>query len=95
MINRERNFRPCYQVYLTGSFGEPGYSGATVTLKYSDDLGNSYADAGSYTITEGDFNQEIAWRSLGRIVPSGRLFRVEDNGAFARIDGLDVDLGDG
>lgn len=93
LINRERGFRPCYQVYLTASFGQPAYEGASVTLSYSDDLGNTYTSAGAQVATEGNFNQEFAWRSLGRIVPSGRLFRIEDDGAFARIDGLDVDDG--
>jgi len=93
LINMERNFRPCYQVYLTASFGQPAYTGASVSLSYSDDLGNTFNNAGTRIAIEGEYNAEFAWRSLGRIVPSGRLFRVEDDGAFARIDGLDVDDG--
>lgn len=95
MINRLRNFRPCYQVYLTASTGEPAYTGAEVTLSYSDDIGHTFKLAGSKTVVEEDYSQELAWRSLGRIAPAGRIFRIYDEGAFARIDSLDVLDGSG
>lgn len=93
VITRQRIFLPVYEVYLTASFGEPVADGDGVELLYSDDLGNSYVSAGVEPVTEGDFNQEFAWRSLGQIGKSGRLFRLSDDGAFARIDGLDCHIG--
>lgn len=88
---RGRGYPPVYSVYLTASLGAPAVTANTVTLEYSDDQGNTFNLAdGTYTVTAGDYGQEFAWRSLGRLSPPGRLFRVTDNGAFARIDSLDV-----
>lgn len=94
LITRQRQFLPVYEVYLTGSFGEPVEDGDAVTLNYSDDLGNTFVSAGALAVGAGDFTQEFAWRSLGMIQPSGRLFQIVDYGAFARIDGLDGNVGE-
>lgn len=80
---------PCFSVYLSGSTGEPAYSGAKVSLSYSDDRGQTFVDAGSIVI-DTDFTQELSWRSLGQIRAPGRLFKISDDGALARIDSLDV-----
>jgi hypothetical protein len=93
VITRQRIFLPVYEVYLTASVGEPVLTGDTVTLEYSDDLGNTYVNAGALQVTEGDFKQQFAWRSLGQISQAGRLLRIADDGAFARIDGLDCSIG--
>lgn len=87
---------PIYQVYLSASLGKPALTANTVTLEYSDDQGNTYRVAGTKTANEGDYEQEFAWRSLGlagsrkSMGSPGRLFRITDNGAFARIDSLNV-----
>lgn len=93
ITTRERQFMPIYQVYLTGSSGYPVADGDTVEHTYSDDGGVTYVTAGTVPITEGDTTQDVAWRSLGLAVPSGRLFRITDDGAFSRIDSLDVEYG--
>lgn len=93
MITRMRQFVPVHQVYLTASMGDPKVTGAYASLSYSDDIGNTYVNAGSITAIPGNYNQEFAWRSLGAFGPAGRLFQVYDNGAFARIDGLDITSG--
>lgn len=87
---------PVYQVYLSGSLGDPALTANTVSLSYSDDQGRTYINAGDRTVQSGNYYQEFAWRSLGlagnkkNMGSLGRLLRVTDNGAFARIDSLDV-----
>lgn len=95
MIARTRKPVPVYEVYLTASGGYPQTVAPTVELSYSDDVGNTYVTAGTYTVEDGNYGQEFAWRSLGLVYPPGRLFRITDTGAFARIDGLDISDGTG
>jgi hypothetical protein len=90
--HRGRAGAPVFSVYLTASLGQPAFEGASVTLRYSDNQGNDYVSAGDRTIVEGDYSKELVWRSLGRIPAPGRLFQIKDNGAFARIDSLDVNI---
>lgn len=84
---------PCYEVYLTASTGAPASVSTGVTLSYSDDVGNTYVSAGTLPATVGDYTQEFAWRSLGMVDAPGRIYRVQDDGAFARIDGLEINNG--
>ena len=87
---------PMYQVYLTGSNGYPSLTANYIDLSYSDDQGYTYRSAGIKTVVTGDYEQEFAWRSLGlagsrtRMGSLGRLIKITDNGAMARIDNLDV-----
>lgn len=91
MITRDRNFVPVYSVDLSASLGEPALADNTVTLEYSDDQGHNYITADtSLVCEEGNYDQEFSWRSLGMVRAPGRLFRISDDGAFARIDGLYV-----
>lgn len=90
LTTRGRITIPCYQVYLVSDAGYPSYEGATVTLSYSDDGGNTFVSAGTRTVESGNYYQEFAWRSLGLIRSPGRLFRIEDDGAFAQINELTV-----
>lgn len=90
MITRGRETIPVYEVYLTSSLGDASFAGAAVTLEYSDDEGKTFKSAGAKIARQGDYRQEFAWRSLGRVEAPGRLFRINDNGAFSRIDTLDV-----
>ena len=81
-----------YQTHLIGSVGElldPDYN--TITLSYSDDRGDTYLSAGTVTIADGDYDVRAVWRSLGSFSNPGRLFRLEDDGALARVDSLTVD----
>ncbi len=91
MITRDRNFLPIYTVNLTASLGAPALTGNTVTLEYSDDQGNTYVTADEPQIAvAGNYEQDFMWMSLGLVRSPGRLFRISDDGAFARIDGLDI-----
>lgn len=93
MIARGRQYIGCYAVWLTASGGFPAYPNATVTLSYSDDAGNNYNSAGPITVESGNYNQDLVWYSLGKYTYPGRLYRIEDDGALARIDSMDVDIG--
>lgn len=81
---------PCYGVQLFGSIGSPA-SDDTVTLEISDDLGDTYTSMGDLTLDGSSFTTRAHWRSLGSMVAPGRLFRVTDEGALKRIDGLVMD----
>jgi hypothetical protein len=87
----ERKYVPIYSVNLSASFGNPGVTANTVTLTYSDDQGNNWVTADEPQVAvAGEYNQEFSWRSLGVFRAPGRLFQVTDDGAFARIDSLNV-----
>jgi hypothetical protein len=90
VIVKNKNFVPCYGVALLASFGEDGTDGMGIQLLYSDDAGRSYVDAGTITIAEGDYAARAEWRSLGSMSSPGRLFRIWDDGAVARLDGLEL-----
>ncbi len=91
MTQRDRTTTPVYSVYLTCSFGDPALTANTVTLEYSDDQGHTYVAADEPMVAvKDDYDQEFSWMSLGLVKAPGRLFRITDNGSFARIDELDV-----
>jgi hypothetical protein len=88
MTGREN--MPCYAVWLTTDMGAPAYVGAGVTLEISDDAGKSYDDMGTINVTTDANSPELAWYSLGQIEAPGRLFRITDDGAVARIDAMEM-----
>lgn len=87
---RGREVLPCYTVWLTTDMGRPAYDGAGVTLLTSDDAGESFDDHGLVTVTPGVYSPELSWYSLGQIGAPGRLFKIVDDGAIARIDGMEM-----
>ena len=87
---RGRDFAPCYEVFLTTDKGDPAYDFAPVTLYTSDDGGVNFDEHTTIQLIAGDVTQELSWPSLGQIAAPGRLFRIEDDGAIARIDSLDM-----
>lgn len=90
VTTRGRITIPCYQVYAVADTGSPAYEGASVTLSYSDDTGRNFVNAGTIEVESGNYYQEFAWRSLGLVRSPGRLFRIEDDGAFAVLDELTI-----
>ncbi len=86
---RGRGTTDCNFVFLTGSLGNP-YTGASVLLRTSDDLGKTWTDNGYITIDPGNWTQDVTWFSLGSYGAPGRIFEVVDDGAFERIDSLDM-----
>lgn len=85
-----RQVMPCYAVWLTTDMGAPAYDSAGVRLFTSDDAGETFDDHGLVTVTPGEYSPEISWYSLGQIGAPGRLFRIVDDGAITRIDGLEM-----
>lgn len=87
---RGREVLPCFAAWLTTDMGAPAYLGAGVTLYTSDDGGETFDDHGLVTVTPNEFNPELSWYSLGQIEAPGRLFKIVDDGAIVRIDGLEM-----
>ena len=79
---------------IAGSAGQitTDTGSATIRMRFSDDMGKTWSDSYPLTITEGDFEDETAWRSLGSFASPGRLLEISDDGGMIRIDGLDANL---
>lgn len=77
-----------HEVQVLGSLNQ-GIAG-TVDLLYSDDRGDNYVSAGPITTVVGDYDLRGHWQSLGGFSSPGRLFRLEDFGALARVDTFTV-----
>jgi hypothetical protein len=87
---RLREGRQVGAVYMIGNLCSPALTGDGITLKTSDDQGVNWTDHGTVTASTTDTYQEIGWLGLGLITAPGRLFLLEDTGAFARISSLDM-----
>lgn len=85
-----REVLPCFATWLTTDMGSPAYFGAGVTLEISDDAGATFDNMGTVMVTQGAQSPEVSWYSLGQITAPGRLFKITDDGAVARIDGLEM-----
>jgi hypothetical protein len=95
LISRGYNYNPLYEVQLLGSLNQESLAlDLDVELLYSDDRGDSYVSAGTITTVPNDYTVRGSWRSLGSFTSPGRLIRIEDHGALARIDSLTVNLGE-
>ena len=91
---RGNTLRPCFGVELGGSVGENEAAYTDVTLYTSDDSGHTYDDHGTLSVDPADYGARLDWNSgLGSFAAPGRLFRIEDYGALARIDWLDMEDG--
>ncbi len=90
MPMRMRQTQEIGAAYVTMNLGEPQISGASMTLRTSDDNGKTWQSHGTITVIPGDYDQEFAWRSLGLVKSPGRVFEITDNGATVRIDGLEI-----
>lgn len=87
---RARTALPCYATWITTDLGDPAYVGAGVTLYTSDDAGHNFINQGTVQVVAGNQKPQIAWYSLGQIEAPGRLFKIVDDGAIARIDSLEM-----
>lgn len=91
---RGASLRPCFNAILTGSFGKVYNDTMTaVTLETSDDAGMSYVNHGTVTVPARDYAARVEWLSLGSMNAPGRIFRITDTGALARIDDLVINDG--
>jgi len=84
-----RDALPCYAIFVTSDMGDPAYDGASMTLYTSDDAGATWDDHGAIEISV-SVQPELLWISLGQITAPGRLFMLIDDGAVARIDGMQM-----
>lgn len=95
---RNREFIPNYALRLSSSQGVveiPTTVPATVAyvqLRYSDDQGKTWTDAGTIDVIDGDFTQMYQWLSLGRMQAPNRIFEISDFAGPARIDGADAEI---
>lgn len=64
-------------------------------MRFSDDSGKTWSRYFDILLRDGDDNQKLEWRSLGRLRAPGRLWEISDAGGLARIDGLDADMDGG
>lgn len=90
---RSRTFIGCDAVRVSASFGLlDEVNGCTMSLRFSDDQEATWSPYFTVTLGEGDFDQEIAYRSLGSFNAPGRIFELSDVGGLLRIDGADAFL---
>ena len=88
---RSRDFISCDSVRVSGSMGIiQDAAGVTFNLRFSDDNGQAWSAYYPVTLTEGNFGDEVAWRSLGSFDAPGRIFELSDMGGLVRIDGCDM-----
>ncbi len=90
VVLTSRQVVPCFALWLTTDMGDPAYDGAEVNLSISDDAGVTFDDMGNIVVNMGADYPELSWYSLGQISAPGRLFKITDDGAIARIDGLEM-----
>lgn len=77
---------------LATSPGVVGVDGALMKLRFSDDQGRSWTQMEDIVLVQGDYVQEVAWRSLGAFAAPGRVFEVSDSGGVIRINGANADI---
>jgi hypothetical protein len=71
--------------------GQTDFDGtAELTIKFSDDQGQSYLTFDTVTVSSTDDSQELLFHSLGGFNRPGRVFVIEDLGGPVRIGGADV-----
>lgn len=92
LSTRGRVFIRQFNLTLTASAGDPAMSGAVVSMRFSDDNGNTWISMPDITLTAGAYNQLLQWRSLGIIRSPNRLFEISDTGGLVRIADTRADL---
>lgn len=91
VTTRNRVFKSVDMVRITGSLGKTtSETGASITLKFSDDMGKTWSDDFIFSLDPSDFRGEISWTSLGAFMAPGRIFDISDIGGLLRIDGADI-----
>lgn len=75
---------------INASAGYPVDNAATLTLRFSDDDGVTFTDMQPITLEDGNYNQNLAFGSLGSFGQPGRVFEIEDVGGFVRLSDADL-----
>lgn len=94
VVTRSRVHLGVEAVRVAGSIGTLGEGSTVFKMRFSDDGGNTWSDDFVVELTQGDFDGEVAWRSLGSFMAPGRVFEFTDIGGMLRIDGADVFIED-
>jgi len=90
---RSRVSISCDSFRITASFGLlDDVAGSTFNLRFSDDVEATWSPYFTIALTAGDYDNELAWRSLGSFAAPGRIFEISDSGGLIRIDGADAML---
>lgn len=87
--SQERRFVPNPEMQLYGSVG---LNGGPVILRYSDDDGATWSSDRVANSPPGSRSQNVMWYNLGSVRAPGRLYQIEHEGAFRRIQSLRASL---
>lgn len=88
-----RNYTALDALYVMASVGDAqgDFAGtAEMTLRFSDDQGQSFYTFGVETLSSDDDSQELIYRSLGSFNMPGRIIEIEDLGGPVRIDSAQI-----
>lgn len=88
---RSRDYTSCDVVRVAASMGLlDDVAGATFNLRFSDDNGQTWGATYTVNLVQGNYSDEVAFRSLGSFNAPGRIFELSDTGGLIRIDGCDM-----
>ena len=90
--HRERDPLTLGELRITASVGDPYQDGATITISFSDDQGNTYTTMPTVALNTDDFTQVLRFRSLGRVQSPGRYIDITDVGGVVDLIGVDVEV---
>jgi hypothetical protein len=88
-----RQYLPCYVLFVDGdNYGLTADDFVPeIVLEYSDDQGRNFITSDTLGVeTDTTVDNPYSWYSLGQIASPGRIFRITDNGVFARVDSMSM-----
>ncbi len=80
---------------INAATGFPSEDGATLTLRFSDDNGNSWFSMESITWEAGSFDQNLQFGSMGTFGQPGRIIEITDVGGSMRLSDVDGEFSGG
>ena len=87
--SQERRYVPNPEMQLYGSVG---IEGGPITLRYSDNDGETWSSDRVVNVPVGRRSTNVMWYNLGSITAPGRLYEIEHEGAIRRIQSLRAGL---
>lgn len=99
ITDRFRTQVPCYMAELAVSEGSPPIGidagEAYLQLRTSSDGGNTFYDHGQVPSTNLGEDITIRWFGLGLMKAPGHVFEITDTGYARRLDGFNIEVGNG
>jgi len=94
IVSRGRDGKRLSSLRMAVSAGHVGDPTGTpsITMKFSDDNGDTWSNDYTTTILTSSYSQRIEWNSLGLIKNPGRVFEFSDTGGLVRIDGVEAQI---